>query len=362
MNTPQTTTNVRVTLPRRRRNRQNRRSQGPGQQGGRQPPQPNKQTTKTRVTGADLLSPCARDYLSVLENPFSGKVACVPQFPSIPSRKVRYWAKGVAHTGTAGVGFVALNPFVSWNEVLADPARSVYYTGPTFAGTTTSYSLGTTGVSAASLNSEYISTSNYKYRLVAAGLRVRYAGTELNRGGRVFCLEEPDHATTSGFSMSSIGQYDTHRVFRPDQQWKSVTHHPADEDEFDYFTPTVAGNLHYLLIMMEAADAATTLAFEWEVDCIYELIGPVVRGLTPTPVDMVGLSAVQTFANTTNNRAPREGDRSTWVNYALNHAGQLLWQMGSGFARAYFDRPLMPRLGAPGRTLPFTEPVIELVE
>lgn len=359
MNPLTTTTTTVRTPPRRRRANQKQRPQGPVQQQGRKPLQ--KQIIKPRVAAADFLSPCARDYLSVLENPFSGKVTCVPQFPSIPSRKVRYWVKGVAQTGTAGIGFVAFNPFNSWNDIHADPQNAVYYTDSSFVGTTTAYTTAVTGVQLANLNSEYLRSGLYKYRLVAAGLRIRYAGTELNRGGRVFCLEEPDHASTNGFNLSNIGQYDTHRVFRPDQQWKSVVHHPADEDEFDYFAPTAAGNLHYLLIMLEAPSAGTPLAFEWEADAIFELVGPVVRGLTPTPVDMVGLSAVQTFANTTNNRAPREGDRSTWVNYALNHAGKLLWEMGSGFARAYFERPIMPTMRQ-SRTLPLTEPLVELLE
>jgi len=359
---PPNNTNITVNLPRRRRNRKDTNAgRRPGQQGDRQVSQQKTQPSRPRVIAADLLSPCARDYLSVLENPFSGKVACVPNFPSIPSRKVRYWARGVASTGTAGVGFVALNPFISWNDTLADPTNTVYYTDSSFAGTTTSYASGA-GVQRTNLNSEYDSTSLYKYRLVAAGLRVRYAGTELNRGGRVFCLEEPDHASTASFGLSNIARYDGHRVFRPDQHWKSITYHPADEDEFDYFGPLVAGNLHFMLAMFEAASAATPLAFEFEVDCIYEMIGSVVRGLTPTPVDMVGLSAVQTFTNTTNNRAPREGDRSAWVNYALNHAGQLLWRMGSGMLRSYFAPPTLPRIGNSRTTLPLTEPIIEQVE
>ncbi len=351
MNTPTVTTTT-STTPRRPRARRNKKRQIATVETVRQQSVAVQPRPKQRgpLYYQDLLSGCAKDYLSVLENPWSGKVACVPTIPSVPSRKVRYWNKGVLSTGTDGFGYILFNPFNPSNDPSGDTEWAVFFSDSNYAQTFATTNSATPGVVAAALNSEYTNTllnSNaVKYRLVSAGLRVRYAGTELNRGGRVFMLEEPDHGNLDGDNIGDIAKYDSHKVFRPDQQWKSVVFHPSDEDEFDYISyPNRPGNFFLCAMLDSPGGGSLPIAFEYEAMAIYELLGAAVRGLTPTPADLVGLSAAQSFTNRPEARLPRTGDRSPWVTAAINAAGRILYDSASGFARSYFQTPRnSPRL------------------
>ena len=144
---------------------------------------------------AGVLSECAARYACAIGAPFSAGAigACVPSFPARPSFKVHSRINGTFSIGTAGVGYIGVAPCVSNSQ------RCIYYTGSTFTGTTLMVS--GTGVNAITNTSNpYASgafvpasqaTDAMTARIISVGLRIRYTGTELNRGGIVYGLVHP---------------------------------------------------------------------------------------------------------------------------------------------------------------------------
>ena len=136
----------------------------------------NNDTAKQAV----VLSRCAADYAMCLSNPFTGPLACVPVSPTVMSLKLRAWTKGEFKSGTAGVGYINADPY----SAVASDLACVRHSDAAYAGSTVALS-GVAGTSAHFSNSPYINASftngaaGAQYRVVSAGLRIRYIGTEL---------------------------------------------------------------------------------------------------------------------------------------------------------------------------------------
>lgn len=235
------------------------------------------------------LSMCAEEYVCALEDPFNcSATACVPTYPSFPSRKMIAFAKGTLTVGTAGVGFLFSN------GTLANDQNAGWYTTSTFAGTT--LSTGAAGVNAISLNGDYNnsaygSTPGFiQSRMVGFGIRVRYTGTELNRSGEIRVLEEPFHLSLSGTSAASFDAYDKSRKFQVNRQWTAVTYHPVFPSDLDYTaSDNPVGTNGFLGILITSLSQNT---FDFEIFCLAELIGSTVRGKTPSISDTIGADAI----------------------------------------------------------------------
>jgi hypothetical protein len=223
-------------------------------------------------------------------------------FP-LPSVKTKVFAKGNAVQGTS-MGFVILNPFLAaMNDV-----NCVYYseTAAVYAGTSPSETAGTVGVGESVSNARYasadISTSGIQYRVVSAGLRVKYRGTELNRGGRFIAYEHPSHGTTVGMTngdqlampgVTSVG-------VEGGDAWVSVVMSGVKQpEELNYRTVTSSANgtRPFLSITWDGG-ANPTFSVEWEAYVNLEYIGTAIVGLTPSHHDPVGASVAANAVNT----------------------------------------------------------------
>jgi hypothetical protein len=118
--------------------------------------------------------------------------------------KMVTYIKGTYTIGTLGMGFVQLKPNASSDIVCS------YVSGAAFAGTVTSLVAG--GVSSvANAQSIFLNAAfkgagggaTIEQRLVLAGIRSRYIGTELNRGGRTVSYTNPSHETTDGDAITA---------------------------------------------------------------------------------------------------------------------------------------------------------------
>ena len=147
---------------------------------------------------ASPMSPQIRDYAHALANPFEASPAGVPVFPVVASQKVKcFFKEFIVTSSTTGQGYIAVRPA----SIVANDADGVIYTDNTWAGATIAAT--GTGVLLGRTNSPFtttnFSTDETQYRLVSVGIRYRFAGIVLDRGGiglprvapEVVTVEEP---------------------------------------------------------------------------------------------------------------------------------------------------------------------------
>jgi hypothetical protein len=266
-------------------------------------------TNKKDLVGSKL-SDCTADYLRCLVNPHTGPLACVPSTPIIKSLKVRNWVYGECRTGTAGIGFILVDPT---GGVTNDSAATAA-TGATFAGTTIALP-PTTGVFYDFSNSNFATASfantaaGASYRIVGASVRIRYIGTELNRGGTCVCFQDPTHTSLVGRDIASLlGEVDCVKI-PIKHEWISVNWRPTLIGEYGFATTiNAAVDFGPMVIMIEAPYAGTASAFEYQFSGVYEINGRNVRGQTTTHIDPVGSAAAQYVTQTSPHMLPSAGN------------------------------------------------------
>lgn len=251
-----------------------------------------------------------------VENP------CIPLPPNTKSRKFYAYTRGsfacTALGTAAGSGYIVFAPCrianFSPNDmqspcIITNNSTLVSVSPPVFPGTIDTTVAATPNNNIASLNSEYgnvdlvaVGNRALRYRVVGAGLRVRYTGTEINRAGTLHCIVHPNHDTLAGMSENDIGQYETYFRMPVTRKWVTLSHTPVLESDFQ-FSPDYPSNpalfssflmnnekqLHYIGFLPTDCPLGT---FEYEAIVHFEAVGSNVRGLTSTPVDMPGVSVV----------------------------------------------------------------------
>jgi hypothetical protein len=282
------------------------------------------------------LSGCAKMYATALRCPFwwqdrscSSKVPkglnneenpCIPMFPAIKTRKFYATAKG-----TMGIpngftsGWIAFAPrrLANNNNGGNDVACPILYSLASVTGTNNLFPGMDTSAAwasgSANLNTDYSTAAlvasngvGIRYRIVGAGIRVKYIGPLLGASGIYGCVEMPDHETLSGLSLDQIGQMDSYFAIAVSEQlnkpdpWVYLTYTPVDVMDFDFETDTVANatwsaktNMNHCIGMILSGIPTGANYFEWEAIVHYEAIGREVRSKTDTPSDVVGASVVQ---------------------------------------------------------------------
>jgi hypothetical protein len=236
------------------------------------------------------------DYCKVLCNPFDAPPAGIPAFPSLPSLKQKVFAIGTAHTGTAGVGFVTFRP----QNATANDAPSVWYTTPAYALTNITHASASIAYSNSPITMAQISPDITTVRVVGAGIRVRYGGTELNRGGFKVCLVDPTHQSLEGRDEASLNSEVQTRRLAVTRQWTTMLYRPVNDTETS-FTGNITGlPTGYMGALFVSPDPSVSELFEWEAFTVVEYQGSTMRGQTHTNPDPVGYAAVSAVANQTN--------------------------------------------------------------
>jgi hypothetical protein len=276
------------------------------------------------------LSECAQKYLNVLENPFSGAIACVPSLTNFPTMKHSVRSFGTAFTGTNGFGFVCATPFQgAFNDGLFISGSTQLFTGIV---------IGTGGGNFTGLsNSPYttaLSERQVQIRVVGCGLRVRNITPLLNRGGVLVGAESLGHRTVVGLDDATMLQWDTaERLAATTDKWSSVVWHPNDEDEFDFLSAAQCGVDPYILPTLAfvfrapGTGVGTAQQYEWESYLIFEAKGSVVHGLTPSMSDPSGLATVQNSVMPVRMRKPTQASKAQRVADILGNLA-----MGAGYA------------------------------
>lgn len=293
----------------------------------RKPQQKRKSKNRPRrqpVVGHNALglSACAAHYALAVGSPFSREAngACVPTFPARMSQKVTAFLTGSILVGLQQFGFVGVAPCVANNGSM------IYASTAAYNGTAIDY-LNATGVQVAPLSSlPYTSAqllggdvtlpAPVSGRIVSCAIRVRYVGTELNKGGVMYCLVTPDHTNTQGFSMQSLSAYSETIKVHVGRQWTTIVASAIDQAECSYpEEATVAtgdpATRHMLYpysqqnaitaavqtigapIIVIGIQSTAANAFEYEVVQHVEYIGSLTQSMaTKSHSDQNGLSKV----------------------------------------------------------------------
>ena len=225
---------------------------------------------------------CAHHYGEALLDPFNTPAgACVPKFPSINSSKRVLFAKGTGSC-VAGNGGIVITPNCSNNTNSVWFSQTGWVAGaPGDMPNGGDVGVGTiTGMNGSFAAADFAATPPLvQSRLVSLGVRIRYIGTKLNEGGRVYLLEEPDHETLAGENVTVIRSYDDCVAADFDKHWKSITYQPRYPPDFA-FTDERGQTKTDTFLAISIQSAFATAAFEWEVYGHWEFIGRSVRGKT----------------------------------------------------------------------------------
>lgn len=277
-------------------------------------PKPASQKAAKRQEQADLfvenrfrLGACSQKYAASLADPFYGPPdACLPVTPTLNSRKVRTFVRSFGTIGTNGAGFVVMQPLAASDGSAAGVGTAAAYnTGPTYAGTISTglpiLNPATAGITALNHNGDYLQSAfgqTLQCRLVSMGFRIRWSGTELNRGGRVIVYENEDHVNfgSSGMSLVQVLGNERAREFPLSNDWTTLCMSgPVQPSEYEflaspYFPYGSAGNsAHYMIGLINGLAGST---YDCEFFWNWEFIGSNVRGKTRSDADDVGVSTV----------------------------------------------------------------------
>lgn len=297
------------------------------------------------------LGSCSLEYATSLENPFKeGPIGCIPSYPIIKTQRTKLWSQGAFTTSTdAGkAGFITMNPWHVANNANSStsvPNGFVQCTElATFVGSAIDLATTATPVTGVSMlypNSPFTfaqfgaGSTNVQFRLVSAGLRIKYSGTSLAQGGTVFGLHQPNHESVDGYTASSIMSFDEGEKFVVlDQQrgkqdaWFTVLYRPVDPDDCEFSdlagNPSGSGGTpNHIMGFLVIAPSTTPITFEYEAFANVEFTGAPARAKQLSWADPVGFAAVQSAMNIGGNR-PTLTSASERVNALINTAGQVL--------------------------------------
>lgn len=169
---------------------------------------------------------CTYKYMLAKTNPWSPEAAgaCVPMDNMAMSQKNHAFMRQTVTVGINGIAWVAILP------CLANDTPCIYYTLTNFAGDgSTPINIGTSmtaipaQASFAYLPTPYTSAQlldtgsaatpvAVKGRIVSAGFKFWYSGTELERSGWMAPYVSPQHGTIEGYSVNGLISWQTTNV------------------------------------------------------------------------------------------------------------------------------------------------------
>lgn len=250
------------------------------------------------------LSPIAQAYAELLAHPDTGPLVGIPNGDTIYSQKARLWVRDTATLGATTPNVHLLcQPFAA----LAKDCNVLSVVSDTAA---LPADLATGGqVTNALYSAADFAPTGVQGRLVAAVLRVKFAGTNLNAGGIEYGLMEPTHGSLASKTSANLMGYTSclHRSVTHGEEWFEVHYRPIDHNDtswVDTITRTNASTYTlksdgnevawsaYPFMGIAVKGAAVSQTIQWEFFADVEYAGPNVVGKTLTPPDIQGFGTV----------------------------------------------------------------------
>jgi len=308
------------------------------------------------------LSECGAKYLIAATFPFAEEArgACVPVFPSRPSKKVADVKSAIISTSATGEGFIVVSP------CLAKDRNCLWYTDASFVGSEIDIQpMLPTGVLASFMHGaghgqdafkdDSLSlASSYVGRMVSVGLRVRCISSVDKIGGLMYMVADSEHNNLNGFSSDDMRNHaDCHKV-AISNEFDGVSLIANCSNEVDYPIYIAAGSgtdrdrnqifpFSYGRTI-EGGSTATGAApiaiwisgepgakYEFEVIQHTELIGRNVApsSLTNSHYDQLAFEATQNgWKNSTTARSTKP--QASWPKLMLKNAGDFMSEAEKG--------------------------------
>lgn len=251
----------------------------------------------------------------------------------LPSEKIVTMIRGTAGTGTAGFGAIQVAGDWNSNDINVVWATEIAYASANVPGGTSAGSV--TGYPDARF--PYPNTARRQHRAVVTALRVRYIGTELNRGGRLAMLAMNIVPTTGVLTFATIASDPSSVVFPVDRKWRTIVWNPAYPEPYSYSLPNnglglISVSNVRLLACFEGVAAQN--AFEWEVVCYHELVSSgatlPVSAPTKSHTDTAGYGFVKDFLSSETTRNVGEAAWKTFTAYMASPAAYRTMSFVSG--------------------------------
>jgi len=282
-----------------------------GQRRQPQPPRPQPLPRHPEHGNQCFLSTACCDYADLLANPFEAQAVGIPREPGLPSQKYKTFARGT-FSGSATAGSeaaIAFRPMAA-NDVYAIVTTTSAYESLDVPSNGDANSTSVT-VSGPYTQAQIDTNGDVRVRIVACGVRIRYIGTNLNRGGTVTLLEHPQHAQLSGVLFADLKKYEKAEITVPDSQWITLTWQPIEAADYAYkATSTGALTGATLPLAITCSNPTSTAGaniYEYEYFCAVEAVGIDVVGKTVTTVDIDGQTqVVQALSSVKSNYAARD--------------------------------------------------------
>lgn len=273
------------------------------------------------------LSKCSMLYLRALSDPFAvfEPLPCIPDRVATVSKKLRTQLRGTMYIGSASVGFL-----VCAARTFGNDSPNVAFSDATYAGTTLPATLAGTGVAWTNNPMPYTNgdlAASLGYRLVGCGIRLRYTGTELNRGGMIIPFFVPMGVTAAGWNASNFLSRPEVRTFPVSRGWRSIGWKPTFDSEMNYSIVNysmAAGNAANMNFGFLVTGGAVGNSFEWEQVAYYEVINRSnalqLDGATPSHSDEDGLSAIRNAIESSGkNNIASEGQFKEYLRMVMDY-------------------------------------------
>jgi hypothetical protein len=245
----------------------------------------------SRATIHALLRPCSQDFLNVSLDAFSTRLRdhlpCIPDLHDVPSYKFYTLYRFTATVGMQGFGFVSISPFDLGSNLSPISFSSAAYNLLTVNGAG--------AVSITNSQFPWTSATSPTCRVVGCGARIRYSGTELNRGGTIAGVSNATQSfTTTGLTMAGMLSDPLAESKPVDRSWHSIGLRHLQAGQYQYL-PAPGDATSYMGIAFTGTAGNT---FDAEVITFYEALTSNVGGIfmaTPSDSDISGLSRVRDF-------------------------------------------------------------------
>lgn len=256
------------------------------------------------------LSGCVLQYARVVTNPYEANAqACLPADAAMTQPNAYYcmWSKGTGGTAVGGLvpgyGFIMTAPFkgVASDQTGADCFG--YATQSTFTMTAPAgFSYASTGVGSFNTNSPFTKATSgtsaataVQWRVIAAGLRIRYTGTAVAAGAMCYPVVKRDHATLAGDTLAMLQKDPRCHSIPLGRQWVSIVTVPSEEEEIQFHTYDSTSpnwSVTCMGFFISAPDNTVSTPFEYEAYIHCEAIGPNISNYRDSAVDPLGAAAV----------------------------------------------------------------------
>lgn len=325
-----------------------------------------KQDYESMQRKSDPLSMCAKLYAIAAVDPWGcPEPPCVPDNVNLPSYKFAARSRGTMATGGT-CAFIQYSPY----NMIQSTNAAVWYTNSTFNTTVTANSgtTITTAISDSTFGAAFFNKSNANntWRLVGAGVRVRYIGPEQYRSGQMIMYSSPGNAGIgNGIGGPELLNNRNTTTAVCDREWHSVVWKPSDPTDLDYFDihgvtsgqPIGRVNDASGTAMVFLTGLNTNCSFEYEVVSWFEVVGPLISGLTPSHSDATGLAAVSSARGVVNSGGSVTDSVTSFMSAtydALTHMSGLIMPSAPrllGFAKQLAAQALSTSGSSLGETL-----------